>query len=168
MAPTPLNLTDNDPRYLRKWLVTMPVNTDGTDFSSRFRPDSATTWDVVLAERQGLINLTRNFGESKVRRIAWLKTTIHSDTVQVRRIDFGFSDEVWVFINGKYLYVDKNLYGTPVAKEPDGRCSIENTSFNIPLKKGDNELLIGLSYDFYGWGLIARLDKWMGWRQSRG
>lgn len=154
-----VDLTDNDPRYLRKWLVTTPVNTDGIDFKDSFKPDSAVTWNVVMAERQGLINLTRDFGESKKRRIVWLKTTIHSDSTQVRRLDFGFSDEVWVFINGKYLYVDKNLYGRPIAKEPDGRCSLENTSFNIPLEKGDNELLIGLSNDFYGWGIIARLDK---------
>jgi hypothetical protein len=159
-----VDLTDNDPRYLRKWLVTSPVNTDSIDFKDSFKPDSAATWNVVAAERQGLINLTRNFGESKKRRIVWLKTSIHSDTMQVRKLDFGFSDEVWVFINGRYLYVDKNLYGRPIAKQPDGRCSIENTYFNIPLQKGDNELLIGLSNNFYGWGIVARLDKMEGLR----
>jgi hypothetical protein len=157
-----IDLTDNDPRYLRKWQVSSPVNTDSTDFSARFRPGPATSWDTIRAERQGLINLTRHLGISKMRRIVWLKTTIHSDTTQSRRLDFGFSDDVWVLINGKYLYVDKNMYGSPIAKQPDGRCSLENTYFNIPLKKGDNELLIGVSNDFYGWGIIARLDKMQG------
>jgi hypothetical protein len=29
----------------------------------------------------------------------------------------------------------------------------------VPLKAGDNELLIGIANDFYGWGLVARLDN---------
>ena len=43
-------------------------------------------------------------------------------------------------------------------KEPDGRCSLENANFNLPLKAGVNEILIGVANDFYGWGIIARLD----------
>jgi hypothetical protein len=27
------------------------------------------------------------------------------------------------------------------------------------LKAGENELLIGLANDFYGWGIIARLEE---------
>ena len=77
----------------------------------------------------------------------------------MRRIDLGFSDEVWVFINGAPLFIDKNYYGTPGMKEPKGRCAIENSSFALPLKEGGNELLIGVSNFFFGWGIIARLDK---------
>jgi hypothetical protein len=29
----------------------------------------------------------------------------------------------------------------------------------LPLKEGDNEVLVGLANDFYGWGLIARLEN---------
>jgi hypothetical protein len=154
-----MDITDNDPRYIRKWLVSSPQNTDNTDFSEKFIPAATAAWDTVWAEREGLVNLTRKFGESKQRRIVWLKTAIHSDSLQQRRLDFGFSDEVWVYINGRMLYADKNLYGGPMAKQPDGRCSLENTSFGLPLNKGDNELLIGISNDFYGWGIMARLDK---------
>ena len=81
------------------------------------------------------------------------------ETDQERRLDLGFSDEVWVFINGRPLLIDKNYFGTPSMKEPRGRCSIENTSTKLPLQKGDNEILIGIANSFYGWGMIARLDK---------
>jgi hypothetical protein len=67
-----------------------------------------------------------------------------------------------VFVNGRFLYVDKNLYGQPIMKEPDGRCSVENASFILPLNAGNNELLIGVANDFYGWGIIARLDSMEG------
>jgi hypothetical protein len=29
----------------------------------------------------------------------------------------------------------------------------------MPLIKGDNELIIGVANDFYGWGIMARLDN---------
>lgn len=69
----------------------------------------------------------------------------------------GFSDEVWVFINGQPLFTDKNYYGSPGMKEPRGRCTIDNTSFKLPLQKGENEILIGVTNYFFGWGIIARV-----------
>ena len=162
LSPVPgIDLTDNDPRYLRKWEVGQPFKApdEGRSFKAGFLPEKGVTWDTVIAERRGLINLTRIFGESKEKRFVWLKTTIHSEKAQIRKLNMGFSDEVWVFINQRYLYADKNLYGSPGAKYPDGRCSLENTAFELPLNEGDNEVLIGLSNDFYGWGIIARLDR---------
>lgn len=152
--------TSSDPRYLRKWQVSAPVTTvKGIDFSDNYVPNAETKWEDITAERRGLINLTRKFGKTEGRRIVWLKTTIHSDKAQDKMLRFGFSDEVWVVINNNPLYIDKNLYNTPMEKQPDGRCSIENTSIKVPLKEGDNQLLVGVSNFFYGWGIVARLDN---------
>ena len=87
-----------------------------------------------------------------------MKTTIESDSAQERTLHLGFVDEVWVYVNGQFLFADKNHYGTPGQKYPRGRCSIENAAFKLPLKKGKNEVLIGLANYFYGWGIIARID----------
>ncbi len=149
-----------DPRYIRSWAVSEPMTTPAkVDFSHEFLPTPATQWQVVEAERRGLVNLTRNFGKSNTRRFAWLKLKIKSATAQKKKVDLGFCDEVWVFVNGKMAYLDKNLYGQPTMKEPKGRISTENASFALPLKEGDNEVLVGLANDFYGWGLIARLEN---------
>jgi hypothetical protein len=158
----------SDPRYLRKWMVSAPLETaKGIDFSDDYVPNAATKWEDITAERRGLINLTRKFGKTEGRRIVWLKTTIHSDRMQDKMLRFGFSDEVWVIINNNPLYIDKNLYNTPMAKQPDGRCSIENTSFRVPLKEGDNQLIVGVSNNFYGWGIVARLDNLDGLKIER-
>jgi hypothetical protein len=150
----------NDPRYLRKWQVSAPVTTaKGIDFSDEYVPNAETKWEDIAAERRGLINLTRKFGKTEGRRIVWLKTTIHSDKAQNKILHFGFSDEVWVTINDKPLYIDKNLYNTPMAKQPDGRCSLENTFITVPLKEGENQLKIGVANFFYGWGIVARFDN---------
>ena len=123
-------------------------------------PDSTTKWTPVKAESRSIINLSRIYGhkENDARRIAWLKTTLQSDKDQQVNLHLGFSDEVWIFINGVILYADKNYFGTPEQKTPNARCTIENTSLTLPLKKGNNEILIALANYFYGWGIIARLD----------
>jgi hypothetical protein len=155
--------TDNDPRYLRHWQVSQSaVMPKGIDFSYDLFPKPDAAWTPIAAERRGLINLTRKFGKSESRRIVWLKTKLKSESAQTLKLAFGFSDEVWALINGKMLYVDKNLFLHPIRKEPDGRCSIENTTFNLPLNAGDNELLIGVANDFYGWGIVARIDSLTG------
>jgi hypothetical protein len=158
----------NDPRYLRKWQVSEPITTaQNIDFSYEYIPTPETKWETISAERRGLINLTRKFGKTNGRRIVWLKTVIHSDKDQDKMLSFGFSDEVWVIINESPLYVDKNLFNTPMAKNPDGRCSIENCSFKVPLRAGENYLLAGVTNFFYGWGLVARFDDLEGIRLNQ-
>jgi len=165
--------TYNDSRYLRNWSVTKPVDFPfGKDMmlSIPRSPgvaidpilfDSTAVWKPIKAQHRSLVNLTKMFGATKrgERKLAWIKTTISSETVQQKRVDLGFSDEVWVFINGQPLYIDKNYYGSPGMKEPIGRCTIENTSFRLPLQKGENEILIGVTNYFFGWGIIARLEN---------
>jgi len=152
--------TDSDPRYIRKWQVSTPiVTTPKIEFNYDWIPNDKTTWEPITAERRGLINLTRKFGGSDGHRLVWLKTTINVATAQKRKMQLGFSDEVWVLLNGQLLYIDKNWYLHPIRKEPDGRCTIDNASFMVPLKAGDNTLMIGVGNDFYGWGLIARLNQ---------
>jgi hypothetical protein len=152
-----VDLTDHDANYLRSWRLTHPLTLEsGRELCALDFPNDNTKWDTVRAERNGLINVTRKFGVEN-RRYVWIMTKITSAADLQRKIELGFSDEVWVFINRQLVYVDKNLYLQQMRKTPNGRCSIQNASFNFKLKPGENEILIGLANDFYGWGIIARL-----------
>jgi hypothetical protein len=151
--------THQDPRYLLNWKMSRPAPLPkGRELTAADTLAPGSAWEKITTERRGLVNITRRLGKSQSRRFVWLKKTIRVATEQTRRVSLGFSDEVWVFINGQLDYVDKNIYMDPIRKEPDGRCSLENASFNLPLKAGVNEILIGVANDFYGWGIIARLD----------
>ncbi|MEM6645350.1 MAG: hypothetical protein AAF730_03775 [Bacteroidota bacterium] len=164
--------TLNDSRYLRDWQVTSPValprgrdlvfnapNMTGGDLPSDL-PSDQTTWTPIQAEHRAFVNLSRPFGMTPrgQRRLVWVKTTLVSETAQQRRLDLGFSDEVWVFINGQFLHRDTNYYATPGMKEPRGRATLDNASIVLPLTEGENELMIGIANYFFGWGLVARLD----------
>ncbi|GAB3954381.1 hypothetical protein GCM10028805_39720 [Spirosoma harenae] len=170
------NLVAHDTRYLRNWLVSEPIllpfgkepitgvrSTYGKTGPADL-PDSTTKWSPIKAESRGIVNLSRRYAHKadEARLMAWLKTSIQSDKAQDRLLNLGFSDEVWVFINGQLLYADKNYFGTPQQKYPSGRCTIENTSIKLPLKEGKNEIVIGLANYFYGWGIVARLDDTVG------
>ncbi len=155
------DLTAHDAHYLRKWLVSPPVSLPiGSELHLRNLPKDSIFTAKIDAERQGLVNLTRKFGASKERRVIWLKAKINAKTAQRNALQLGFSDEVWVFLNRQMAYVDKNLYrDTNVRKTPDGRISILNATLPLQFKEGENELLIGIANDFYGWGIIARLES---------
>ena len=162
----------NDPRYLRNWEVTEPVSLPfGRDvmMGIRFNPGVAidtmllnaeTTWKPIQAGPRSMLNLTKAYGatEDGDRRLVWLKTTITSATAQEKLMELGFSDEVWVFINGSPVHIDKNYYGSPSMKEPRGRASLENASFTVPFQEGENELIIGVANYFFAWGVIARFS----------
>jgi hypothetical protein len=165
-----------DPRYVRNWNVAKCGTprlsvVSGPAFHSMSAdkipklaeaPQSSADWQPVTAERGGMVNVSRVYGlplPRNDRAAVWLKTSIASGKDQTKKVSIGWVREVWVFVNGQLVYSDKNLFQPPTArKAPDGRCAIENGSFDLPLKAGDNEITVALESNFYGWGLILRLD----------
>ncbi len=153
--------TAGDGRYVRNWQLS-PFSTLPADKEPSLTdlPSSSAAWLSITAERSGLVNVSRQYGlplPRPDRAVAWLKTRITSDKIQSKKVNFGWSREVWVFVNGERVFADKNLYQPPAARKmPDGRCSVENGSFDLPLKAGDNEITVALANDFYGWALILR------------
>jgi len=166
LSPEPLrDATDADRQLLRSWLVSPPAElADGKEPAYAELPSAG--WTALPAERGGLVDLSRGYGlvgKRKAKDIAWLKTTIDSNKNQTKHVTFGWTREAWVFVNGKQVFADKNLYQPPTArKTPDGRLSLENGGFDLPLKKGKNEIAIALANNFYGWGIKLRLDDLKG------
>ena len=52
--------------------------------------------------------------------MAWIKTTIESDKAQTIHTSFGWVREAWVFVNGKQVFADKNLYMPRQREEESG------------------------------------------------
>jgi hypothetical protein len=158
-----IDLTKHDAHYIRKWLVTKPVAFEaGRDLTDKDVPSDTATWEPISAERRGLINLTRTFGGNQSRRYVWLKVKIVAEKEHKNHMQLGFGDEVWVVLNGRLLYLDKNHYGMLIRKTPDGRIGLENSNFALPLNQGENILMICVANNFFGWGIIARLETMEG------
>jgi hypothetical protein len=154
--------TDGDGRLVRNWrLSPFSALPNGKDAMYDDMPGASQGWKPIHTERNGLVNLSREYGvplHAPNRAVAWLKTTITSDRKQMKKVDIGWTRELWVFVNGKLVYADKNLFEQEGARKfPDARCSLENGALTLPLEAGDNEVAVAIANNFYGWGLMLRL-----------
>ena len=163
LSPEPAkDLLEGNLGLVRNWhLSAFSALPSGKDPMYGELPSASQQWKTIGVERNGLVNLSREYGlplSEQNRAIAWLKTTITSDRKQTKKVDIGWTREVWVFVNGKLVYADKNLFDSEAArKAPDGRCSLENGTFSLPLEAGDNEVAVALANNFFGWGLMLRM-----------
>src|SRR5882724_2451977 len=153
---------DGDGGLVRNWrLSTFSALPNGKNPMYTEMPGASKEWKTISTERNGLVNLSREYGlplHEPNRAVAWLKTTITSDRKQTKKVDIGWTRELWVFVNGKLVYADKNLFEQEGArKAPDGRCSLENGAFTLPLEAGDNEVAVAIANNFFGWGLMLRV-----------
>ncbi|MCI5127170.1 MAG: hypothetical protein D3907_01440 [Candidatus Electrothrix sp. AUS3] len=128
------------------------------------------TWKKITSEPDGIVNISRlqsfvpdyreTLSESafaeldhyiKPQNCAFAKTAIISDNDQIKELAFGFSDRVKVYLNGQLIYSGNNTY-----KSRDYRFLGTMGLFDslyLPLKKGENELLMAVTEESGGWGL---------------
>ena len=136
-------------------------------------PQDPKMWKPIHSERFGFVNLNRQFTASKEPpSVTWLRTFVDSDRDQTKQVSLGWIGQVWVFVNGSLITSSKNFYYPDAERQfPDGRLSLDNGSFSIPLQKGHNEIMIALydsihddasSRTAYGWGLAMRYDDLRG------
>jgi hypothetical protein len=153
---------DGDRGMIRNWrLSSFSQLPKGKDPQYSELPRAPQQWRPISAERRGLVNISRLYGKplpEPNRAVAWLQTTITSDKKQTKKVNIGWTREVWVFVNGKVVYADKNLFEQEGERKfPDARCSLENGSFTLSLEAGDNEVAIAIANNFFGWGMMMRL-----------
>jgi hypothetical protein len=110
-----------------------PRVTFQTDFSTRLQPQPGT-------------------------KVVYARTVINSDREQLKKLEIGYSDEVSVFLNGRILYRGRSAQSF---RDPGflGIVNPENDAVYLPLRKGDNELLLAVSELGGGWGFICRLSN---------
>jgi len=113
-------------------------------------------WRKVAAEPSGLVDVARTVRFNGAEPECVLaRTVIRSDGSRASlKLDFGYSDAVDIFLNGALVFSGDSSY------------RLRDSSFlgivgywdsvNLPLRKGDNELILAVSEGFGGWGFMAR------------
>ena len=131
-------------------------------------------WQEVDAEAPGIVAINRyresphprvTFANDISKRldpqpgmaVVYARTNIVSDRDQTKKLYIGYSDDVSVFLNGKILYRGRSAQNF---RDPGflGIMDAENDAIYLPLKKGDNELILAVSELGGGWGFICRLE----------
>lgn len=120
------------------------------------------TWTSVQTDQAGLINLSEHLPVPSFNRqdddmtTAVAKTKLTADKARRVRMVFGFSDYLWVYLNGERLYYGENRF-----REEDRRLQGLVTRLDeivLDLQKGDNELVFVLQEDDrFGWGFLTEI-----------
>jgi sugar lactone lactonase YvrE len=82
---------------------------------------------------------------------------VRSDKKQDVTLNFGYSDEVTVFLNGRRVFNGDSAYRSR-DRSFLGVVGLFDTVY-LPLEKGLNEILLIVKESFGGWGFMARADR---------
>ncbi|HJS53213.1 MAG TPA: hypothetical protein VJ765_01680 [Chitinophagaceae bacterium] len=117
-------------------------------------------WTRQTSQASGTVNLGKYIQPRDTGKAIIAKAIIHSETEQVKRISFGFSDYVTVYLNDKAVYRGNDNFMSRDYRFL-GTVGFFDALF-LPLKKGDNELWFVVWEDFGGWGVKAKFENMEG------
>lgn len=112
-------------------------------------------WTKREVESSGVLNIARYTPISEEKNSVLVKLDIRSDNRQLKKLDFGYSDLVTVYVNGQAVYSGSNIF-----RSRDYRYLGTIGYFDsvyLPLRKGNNEIIFLVTENFGGWGLQAVL-----------
>lgn len=146
------------PGMLKEWEISQPFKV--TQINREVHPENQDLaeikWQKIESDRAGLVNVARyaaKFGQEPDCVLA--RTTINSDKEELKKINFGYSDEVSVFLNKEILYRGNSEFRRRDAHF-QGVVGLHDSVF-LPLKQGANELLLMVTENFGGWGYLCQL-----------
>jgi hypothetical protein len=144
------------------WQVSDAFRERDLDGRTSFGPQdlAGRSWTRLETERSGLANLARVNGIHLRRNTVFVRKTIVSENEQIKRLDFGFSDRVRVYLNGRLLFRGDDTYQSRDYRFLGSIGYFD--SLYLPLAKGGNELLMAVSEDLGGWGIQAKLEDLAG------
>jgi hypothetical protein len=162
-----------------KWQLSEVFDVEKKDPETRLSAAEmkAMKWQAVEVESPGMLVIDRyrrsantvrffatpaeRIGKRDGRKVVFARATIYSDSAQIRKMSMGYSDEVTVFLNGSPVFTGKSAFRF---RDPGflGIMDVENDAVYLNLKKGRNDIVLGLADYFGGWGFICRIDDMRG------
>lgn len=161
-APS-ISVARSDSQVISDWQISQVY--EAALQSEQEIPDNI-KWQTVEIESPGFVNVSRTHAKlaGEVRTVKdagkdliYARATINSDGDHLRKLRFGYSDGITIFLNGKPIYQGYSAFS---ARYPFslGVLGTRNDAVFLSLKTGDNELVFAVSEVFGGWGFMARWD----------
>ncbi len=117
----------------------------------------------LKSDLSGVTNLAKIQGVKKNKDTVFAKVVITSKSDQLKKLEFGFSDQIRLYLNNKILFEGDDLYRSRDYRFL-GTVGLYDAVY-LPLKKGDNELLFAITEnveDRTGWAVQARFENMEG------
>jgi hypothetical protein len=143
---------------ITSWMVSNPI--DGKTLENKFQLTATDkqnlNWKKLESESNGVTNLARLKGIDEVKNTVFARLVIESDQDQTKKMQFGFSDEVKVYLNDRLIYGGNDSYRSRDYRFLGTIGYFDN--LYLPLKKGLNEVWMAVSENFGGWGIKALIE----------
>ena len=99
------------------------------------------------------------------KNTSFAKVTIVSDSEQTKKLNFGFSSRIMIFLNGQLLYSGQDAFLTRDYRFLGTMGYFDDVY--LSLNKGENEIWMAISEDLTfrgGWGFQAKIEDQKGIR----
>lgn len=144
------------PGILADWELSAPFPALGVEFTQYPAERIASAaWTPAAADRRGMVDVSRLHPRgSRAGDCILARTRLAAEDDGVLRVQFGYSDMVTVFLNGRPLYSGNSIYQSR-DRSFLGIVGYQDELF-LPLRRGENELLLLLGETSGGWGFCFR------------
>ena len=138
------------------WELSTPFTAIGVDFTKYpGEAVAAASWRPVAADRRGMVDVSRYFPRrSRAGDCVLARTTLSAESDTLLRLSFGYSDIITVFLNRQPIYSGNAAY------QSRDRSFLGIIGYfddlYLPLKSGDNELLVLVGETSGGWAFCFR------------
>jgi hypothetical protein len=142
---------------VREWLVSEPFVTPDGPITEL---PAVANWKEIETERSGLLVLLRHIARPERGKRATVLAKQTLTTTSAARVPFhlGYSDEVTVFLNGAPLFTADDSYSFDRPRR-EGLIGLDQATVYLPLRTGENELVLAVTDVFGGWGLMGLLGR---------
>lgn len=145
---------------ITEWQVSQPLPVTGVDLELPFEDQELgdLEWREVRCQPNGLVDVSRLHRRNpRTPEVVVAKATIVAEEAGRRKLAFGYSDEVSVFLNDEVLFHGDSTFRS---RDPNflGAIGWLDAVF-LDLFEGENELVLLVAEDFGGWGFQARLEE---------
>ena len=143
---------------LKNWQISSALNEEL--LSSQFELSKSTVdslnWQEVGVEENGILNIARYTQIAPEAQTVLVKLVLTADAATTRQFNFGYSDRVRIYVNGK-----QQFYGNSQWRSRDhrflGTAGLHDAVI-LHLDAGDNEVIAAVSESFGGWGFIGQIE----------
>lgn len=115
------------------------------------------SWPSYPVERSGVVAIGRYLTRPRPAGGAIARLVIRSAGTRLQRLQLGYSDYVTVFVNGTPLFSGDAHYSFDRPRQ-EGLIGRWQSTIWLPLRDGENEVLLAVVDGFGGWALTGRLD----------
>ncbi len=151
--------SSEDPVYgtVLSWEVSSPFSYDLINDKLSIENEflNGLQWTELQSENTGITNLARLYDLNKGNTVL-VRLKIDSNEDQMKGIQIGYSDIAQVYINNLILYRGQNVYRSRDYRYL-GTIGYFDEVF-LPLQNGVNELIISVTENFGGWGIMGKFS----------